>query len=133
MFKREKGQSMVEVALTMQLLLLILMGILDLGRAYFTFVALSDAAAEGASYAAIHPTNLTEISARAADSSDGLVTFAPEMVSVEFDGDAIDSSVVTVTVQYDYPLLTPVIQSMVPNGVINMRAVVAQPIIMNNQ
>ena len=132
MFKREKGQSMVEVALTMPLLLLILMGILDLGRAYFTFVALSDAAAEGASYAAIHPTNLTEISARAADSSDGLVTFAPEMVSVEFDGDAIDSSVVTVTVQYDYPLLTPVIQSMVPNGVINMRAVVAQPIIMNN-
>jgi len=133
MFKREKGQSMVEVALTMPLLLLILMGILDLGRAYFTFVALSDAAAEGASYAAIHPTNLTEISARAADSSDGLVTFAPEMVSVEFNGDAIDSSVVTVTVQYDYPLLTPVIQSMVPNGVINMRAVVAQPIIMNNQ
>jgi len=132
MFKREKGQSMVEVALTMPLLLLILMGILDLGRAYFTFVALSDAAAEGASYAAIHPTNLTEISARAADSSDGLVTFAPEMVSVEFNGDAIDSSVVTVTVQYDYPLLTPVIQSMVPNGVINMRAVVAQPIIMNN-
>jgi len=133
MFKREKGQSMVEVALTMPLLLLILMGILDLGRAYFTFVALSDAAAEGASYAAIHPTNLTEISARAADSSDGLVTFAPEMVSVEFNGDAMDSSVVTVTVQYDYPLLTPVIQSMVPNGVINMRAVVAQPIIMNNQ
>jgi len=134
MFKRENGQSMVEVALTMPLLLLILMGILDLGRAYFTFVALSDAAAEGATYAAIHPAEATEITARAAGSSDGLVTLTPEMVSVAFDGTAaIDSSTITVTVQYDYALLTPIIQSMVPNGVINMRAVVAQPVIINNQ
>ncbi len=134
MFKGEKGQSMVEIALTMPLLLLILMGILDLGRAYFTFVALSDAAAEGATFAAIHPTDVTEITARAAGSTDGLVTLAPEMVSVTFDGAAVtDSSVVTVTVQYNYDLLTPIVQSMVPNGTINMQAVVAQPVIINNQ
>ena len=74
MFKRnQEGQSMVEMALTMPILILIVAGILDLGRAYFTFVALSDAAAEGAAYAAIHPTDTAQVINRAADSSSGLV------------------------------------------------------------
>jgi len=63
--KNEKGQSLVEVALAMPLLIIIMMGILDLGRAYLTYIALSDAAAEGAAYAAIHPSDQAQAIARA--------------------------------------------------------------------
>ena len=52
--RRENGQSLVEMALSMTLLLILLAGVVDLGRAFFTFIALRDAAQEGASYAAVY-------------------------------------------------------------------------------
>jgi len=51
----EIGQSLVEVALVLPILLVILSGLVDLGRVYFTFVALEDAAAEGALYLSLFP------------------------------------------------------------------------------
>ena len=52
--KKESGQSLVELALSMTLLLILLAGVVDLGRAFFTYIALRDAAQEGASYAAVY-------------------------------------------------------------------------------
>jgi hypothetical protein len=58
MFKRnhprENGQSLVEFALTLPVLILILSGMLDIGRVYFTYIALEEAAAEAALYLAIN-------------------------------------------------------------------------------
>jgi Flp pilus assembly protein TadG len=51
----EKGQSMVELALSFGVLLFLLMGVIDLGRAFFTFSAMRDAAQEGAVFASIYP------------------------------------------------------------------------------
>lgn len=51
--KNENGQSLVELALSMVLLLTLLAGLVDLGRAFFTYIALRDAAQEGASYASV--------------------------------------------------------------------------------
>src|SRR3972149_7691537 len=51
----ETGQSLVEFALMLPFLLLMLMGTLDVGRLYFAYVAIQNAAGEGALYAAIHP------------------------------------------------------------------------------
>jgi hypothetical protein len=53
--QHEKGQSLVEMALALPLLLLILAGLLDLGRVYFTYLTIQDAATEGASYLAVNP------------------------------------------------------------------------------
>ena len=52
---KEQGQSLVEFAITLPVLLLILSGLMDLGRAYYTFVALEEAVAEAALYLAISP------------------------------------------------------------------------------
>jgi Flp pilus assembly protein TadG len=130
MFKKtsQKGQSLVEVALAIPILILIVMGILDLGRAYFTYVALSDAAAEGAAYAAIHPAETTQIVARTTDSASGMVVLGPEMVSIDYT-DLTPGSSITVTVEYEYQILTPIINSFVPEGKISLKAIVAQPII----
>ena len=48
--KSERGQSLTELALSMVLMLILLAGVADLGRAFFTYVALRDAAQEGALY-----------------------------------------------------------------------------------
>jgi len=124
----ERGQSLVEVALAMPLLILIVMGILDLGRAYYAYVTLSDAAAEGAAYGAIHPSNTTQIVERVADTSNPLVVIQPEMVSVDAP-DTDPGNPITVTVQYEHQILTPIMSSFVPDGKIMMRAEVVQAII----
>ena len=129
--KNEKGQSLVEVALAMPILILIMAGILDVGRAYFTYVSLSDAAAEGAAYAANHPSHTTEIRERAADASNGLVVLGPEMVSVDY-ASLTAGWPITVSVEYEYDLITPFIQAFVPDGKIMMKATVAQVIINDN-
>ncbi|MGH2500012.1 MAG: TadE/TadG family type IV pilus assembly protein [Candidatus Limnocylindria bacterium] len=51
----ERGQSLVEIALAVPLLLLILVGIADVGRLYFYANAVTNAAREAAFYAARDP------------------------------------------------------------------------------
>jgi Flp pilus assembly protein TadG len=46
--KHKKGQSMVEFALLLPLFVLLIIGIFDLGRAFFSFIAIMNAAREGA-------------------------------------------------------------------------------------
>ncbi len=48
------GQSIVEFALLIPVLLLMLLGAVDLGRAYAEYVAITNAAREGARYGASH-------------------------------------------------------------------------------
>lgn len=58
---KEQGQSLVELALSLVLLLTLLAGLVDFGRAFFTYVALRDAAQEGAAYASvINPSALED-------------------------------------------------------------------------
>ena len=56
MFRRQEGTSTVEFALVAPVLLLLLIGILDLGRAVNAYVTVSSAAREGSHYAILHPT-----------------------------------------------------------------------------
>lgn len=50
--ERSRGQALAETALVMVFLLLLLSAIVDFGRAMFTWLAMQNAAAEGALYAA---------------------------------------------------------------------------------
>lgn len=101
-----RGQSLLEFAIVLPVLLLVLLGILDLGRAWMSLVALNDAAGEGAAYAAIYPSRTEQIQARAAGSTTALVTLEPDMVSVSAP-DPTPGESITVTIRYPYQLLTP--------------------------
>lgn len=63
----EKGQSLVEFAIILLVLLLLLSGIFDLGRAIFTQFALQDAAEEGIVYGIAFPDECGMIEARIVD------------------------------------------------------------------
>ncbi len=47
---RQRGQDLVEFALVLPLLLLIVVGVMDLGRAFFAAIAVANVAREGARY-----------------------------------------------------------------------------------
>jgi len=55
--KSEKGQSFIELGISMVFLLVLAAGVMDLGRVIFTYIALRDAVQEGAAFAAIEPDN----------------------------------------------------------------------------
>ncbi|MGQ9553343.1 MAG: TadE/TadG family type IV pilus assembly protein [Anaerolineae bacterium] len=55
----DRGQNLVELAIVMPLLLLILMGVIDLGRAFHAYIVEENAAREAARYGASHPSQLT--------------------------------------------------------------------------
>jgi Flp pilus assembly protein TadG len=62
--QKERGQSMVELALTITFLMVLLAGTIDMGRAFFTWLALRDAAQEGASYGSIRPNDASGVITR---------------------------------------------------------------------
>ncbi len=71
--RSSRGQSLVEFALTLPLLMLILIGTLDLGRITASYVILANAAREGARYGAAHPGDATGIAQRARAEASGTI------------------------------------------------------------
>jgi len=71
MVRCKNGQSIVEFALILPIVLLLIMGVLDLGRAFFMKIALVNAAREGASYLAYHPLDKTTCTVFPSDCYDG--------------------------------------------------------------
>jgi hypothetical protein len=56
-----RGQELVEFAIMLPLLLLIVFGMLDLGRLFHALITVTNAAREGARYGTIFPDDLTGI------------------------------------------------------------------------
>ena len=68
-FLRQNGQGMVEFAISLVFLMIIVAAIVDGGRALFTYMALRDAAQEGALYGSIEPEDTYGITTRVHESS----------------------------------------------------------------
>lgn len=117
----ERGQSFVELALFLTLLLIILAGVVDLGRAFYTYLTLRDASQEGASYASVCPTDISGMEARARGSSSepidltdtGLVSFGCNFVHTNGSVTACSGSIakgegVRITISTpNFPLVMP--------------------------
>jgi len=66
MMKRtEKGQALMELAVSITVLLIMVAGVVDLGRMLFHYIAMRDAAQEAAAYGSIFPTHCDQIRERA--------------------------------------------------------------------
>jgi Flp pilus assembly protein TadG len=108
--RRERGQSLVETAVVLPILLLLVAAIVDFGRAFDAYIVLTNAAREGARFGSTNPemedwevkdlviadvlgsgTNITHMTG-----------FDEDNVTVE--GQAEGSEVVKVTVTYPFDL-----------------------------
>lgn len=118
--KTRKGQSLVETALVLPIIILVLTGIIDFGLLFNTYLQVSNASREGARVAAIGNTDAVIISAvntvaAALDPDKLTVVISPEEAAGRESGDSV-----TVTVQYEYKMITPLIGAIVP-GPINLK------------
>jgi len=109
---RPRGQALVETALVMPLILLVLVGIMEFGRAWNIHQVVTDAARQGARKAAIWHK-----SGSARDSAIAVVgrsltagSINPATATIDVQGDNPGSEEATVRVEVDYPfiLLGPV-------------------------
>ena len=130
--KASKGQSLVEFAMVLPLLVILIFGIIDFGMGLRSYISLTNATREGARFAAVgnvagaYPvdcdgaTNTTVIG-RVCVAIDGLDLTALDDVSVTYpDGQAPGNSVV-VAAQYTYTFITPLgdIVSFISGGSFN--------------
>ncbi|MFM8322002.1 MAG: TadE family protein [Chloroflexota bacterium] len=76
----EKGQSLVEFAISLVMLLVLLAGAVDGGRALFTYLAMRDAAQEGATFASINPASTSAIEQRVRNSSNLLSSLGGSLI-----------------------------------------------------
>ena len=109
----EGGQALVEFALIIPLLVLLLMGIFDLGRGVYAYNVVASAAREGAHYGVLDPTNTNEIQNRAKANTAAL---DPNQISIQIqcsnNGTSFDSTCnpnrtfLRVTVTYTFQPIT---------------------------
>ena len=127
---REKGQSLVELALTLLLILTLLAGAVDFGMAFFSYVALRDAAQEGALYGSLDPANTNGIIARVRGSSSAPVNLSDPSVTVSISPPPYcRNHPITVTVRYDYQLSMPFIGAILDTNKIPLTASVTDTIL----
>jgi Flp pilus assembly protein TadG len=104
----ERGQGLVELALFLPVLVVVVMGAVDFGRAYFAYITIANAAREGAYYAALNPTA----------SNASVQAIVDAEINGQLDGGARVTSVsnnrasgaqLNVTVQHDFQAVTTAI------------------------
>ena len=90
---KQKGQSLVEFAITLTIMMTLLAGAVEFGIALFQYVQLRDAVQEGASYGSLNPDDNAGIIAHVLASSD-----TPINLQAEYDAGRL---VITPTVTED--------------------------------
>lgn len=149
MFRNQKGQSLLEFAIVLPLLILIVSGVLDLGRLYFTHIAMEDGVGDAALYLAVFPGCVDEADIPTCDYPDSatnrarnalsgpLLDMSDATITAEcFDFDTkveLDcktqtkpGDIVQVTMSNDFQLLTPVIRTLNGNAVIRLKSEATQ-------
>lgn len=139
--KKEKGQAFLEFGLVLVLLLILLAGVVDLGRAFYTFIMLRDAAMEGVAYGSAFPGHCNQIEDRIIDNlnpgmmvnlqieySDSSSTYSCRDTDVELvacSGNKIE----IVVSQPDFPVTMPLLGAFLGRQTINLTADVSGTVI----
>lgn len=102
--KRQRGDGLVEFALVLPVLLLLIFGILDGGRAVYAYHVVANSAREGARYASVATRTADEVRSKVLTYA---VALDPSHLSVVLTYPT--ETTVRVEVQYDFDLVTPVV------------------------
>jgi hypothetical protein len=122
---REVGQSMVELALTITILMVLLAGTIDFGRAFFTWIEMRDAAQEGAAFGSFCP-DATKIETRVRANLNPIYSYDvdPDLPTSPSIGDPI-----TINISTDLPIAMPFLSTLIPSGVIPIHATITDSIV----
>jgi hypothetical protein len=138
--RSQKGQSLVELAISLVVLLYLLAGAVEFGIIFFQFVQLRDAAQEGALYGSINPpsssTDTAKIDAielRALNSSSSPIDLAvdPQVtINVDVtDGQYCEGGSLRVQVSYPHRIFMPFLPNLIDRDEIPLTAEVTDTIL----
>ena len=137
----ERGTALVEAALVMPLMLLIMLGIFEIGRAYQTWQVLTNAAREGAR-AAVLPSGTDAVSRAVVRQylTDGqLKSAADATIDVDreaelvVDGITVGASEVTVDYPFEFAALGPIARLLVPTSTVGDAITMQATALMRNE
>lgn len=138
--KRERGQSLVELSISLLVLLYLLAGAVEFGIAFFQFVQLRDAAQEGALYGSMNPSACADILSRIQNSSSSPIDLTDPSVniSIQINGvncgsygnpPACEGNGLTVRIEYPHQVFMPFIPQLIGSSTINLNAEVTDTIL----
>lgn len=105
MLTDDAGQSLIELALALPLLLILLLGIVDGGRAYYFASVIANAAREGANYAARDDTaTRAQVTQRVCDET-AMASFGQPCSGLTVTCTIVQADV-SVSVRYDFSFIT---------------------------
>ncbi len=110
-FRNRKGQATVEMALLLPVVLLVLFGIAEFGRAFAAYLALQHAAREGARLGVTGATDL-EIIQRVYDSAPVLDPSRLSVTIVPAEGSRSSGDYLTISLSYSFDFAVPLIQQI---------------------
>ncbi len=129
--KSERGQSLVEMAISIVILLVLLSGAVEFGIAFFQFIQLRDAVQEGAVYGSMHPTETANIKARVKDASSSPINLAAindSEVIVTITSSACEGNSIKVAITYNHQVFMPFMSGIV-GSTLPLRASVTNTIL----
>ncbi|KGX83389.1 TadE/TadG family type IV pilus assembly protein [Pontibacillus marinus] len=114
-FRKEDGQSMVETALVLPVLIILLVGMFDFGRIFYTYTHLHLAAQEAVRVGGLggndsEITAFTKSYVNINDPENLVVGVSPD------DSTRVSGDYVTVTLDYPMESFTPFISSLLPSA-----------------
>lgn len=141
-----RGQSLVEFALAATVLIFLLVATIDFGLAFFSWITLRDAAQEGATFGSIFPpvpgdaAARTQIETRVKQAAStpvnladldatGTIDIKLKKIDGITDGIGCPGEIVTVTVVYNYHIITPMISNFTGSPTIPVTASVADTVL----
>lgn len=120
--KGEQGQAIVEMALVLPLFLLLLFGVIEMGRICYAYISVSNAAREGGRVASIGGTDLEIVNS--VENAASLASMSLTIVITPPQANRQSGQEVTVNVTYPVQLVIPIISNVVPNPVIVSSSIV---------
>ena len=114
--KNEKGQSLVEFALIIPIVILILMGILEFGVMLNSYLTIANSSREAARLGSVGANDI-EICARILELSPNLETSNISVDITPLDINRKHGESVTVNITYQYNIINPLIGAIVNNVV----------------
>src|SRR5215207_1544997 len=127
--KGERGQSLVELGISLVILLYLLAGAVEFGVLFFQFVQLRDAAQEGALYGSMDPANTTAITARVQGSSNSPIDLTTITPAITYSGAVCEGNGITVTLTYNHHIFMPFIPQLLSRTDIPLTAQVTDTIL----
>ena len=125
LFRRaDKGAALVETAVLLPLLLLLLVGLVDIGRLLYTRTPLQEAAQEGANFASFDSDSYADVRTRVVEAID-----SPAIVTTNITVECLDDAPgdgtldrVEISVAHNVNLINPLMYPFFGGGTVTLTA-----------